>query len=68
MAEKFQVFMPNNCPIREHTADRVSVGRCFFYCPDGECPRHGDVTGAMATYKASGKLTNDFDLKKVVQR
>ena len=34
----------NNCPIIEETGDGVSVGRCWFYCWDGICPRHGDVS------------------------
>jgi hypothetical protein len=38
---------PNNCPIRERTADGRVVGRCWFHCPDGVCPRHGDVRYAL---------------------
>ncbi len=47
-----------NCPIRERTGDGVFVGRCWYYLPDGvTCPRHGDVTEAVKTFEATGKLT-----------
>jgi hypothetical protein len=61
MASEIGFFMPNNCPIREHTADGVSVGRCWHYCPDGKCPRHGDVSSALLHYRSTGKLTNDTE-------
>lgn len=48
-----------NCPIREFTADGVSVGRCWFYCPDGVCERHGDVTIELKFYNETGKLTDE---------
>lgn len=32
-----------NCPIKERTGDGTLVGRCWFHCPDGICPRHGNV-------------------------
>jgi Pyruvate/2-oxoacid:ferredoxin oxidoreductase delta subunit len=57
-------FMPDNCPVREHTADGRSVGRCWFYCPDGTCPRHGDVREAMQLYRETGKLTNDTEVPR----
>lgn len=56
------VINPDSCPIRERTGDGVSVGRCWSYCKDGVCPRHGDVTGPMAEYRASGRLTDENDL------
>ena len=43
VSEEQQVASPNNCAIRERTAEGVSVGRCWFYLKDGICPRHGDV-------------------------
>jgi hypothetical protein len=46
-----------NCPVRERTADGVSVGRCWYFCPEGVCPRHGDVSKEIATYQATGKLS-----------
>jgi len=50
----------NNCPIIEKTADGISVGRCFYYLPDGNtCPRHGDVSSEVKIYKESGKLTHE---------
>jgi hypothetical protein len=52
-------FAPNNCPIREHTADGVPVGRCWYHCPRGVCPRHGDVRSALAHYRTTGRLTNE---------
>ncbi len=55
---------PNNCPIREHTADGVNVGRCFFHCPNDVCPRHGDVSEALELYRTTGSLTNDSFAKK----
>lgn len=47
-----------NCPINERTGDGVLVGRCWYYLPDGvTCPRHGDVSKAVALFQESGKLT-----------
>jgi hypothetical protein len=55
---------PNNCPIREHTADGVSVGRCWHWCGStSECPRHGDVRAALEHYRTTGQLTNDHEHK-----
>ncbi len=51
----------HNCPIRERTADGRSVGRCWFYCPDDVCPRHGDVSEALAVYRETGDLTDEND-------
>ena len=49
-----------NCPIREKTADGVSVGRCWFHLPDGNtCPRHGDVSEAVKQFKETDKLTDE---------
>ena len=48
----------DSCTIIERTGDGVSVGRCWFYCPNGVCPRHGDVT------KYLGKLTDENELRK----
>ena len=49
-----------NCPIRERTGDGISVGRCWFYLPDGKtCPRHGDVSVAVERYKLTGELSED---------
>ena len=49
----------NHCPIRERTADGVSVGRCWHHAPDGLCPRHGDVSAELAHYRATGKLSEE---------
>lgn len=49
----------NNCPIIERTHDGDSVGRCFFYCPDGVCPRHGDVRKEIERYCETGRLTDE---------
>jgi hypothetical protein len=49
-----------NCAIREHTADGVSVGRCWHFVGDtGQCPRHGDVRAVQDNYIMTGKLTDD---------
>lgn len=51
-----------NCPIRQHTADGVSCGRCWYYVGEGPvktCPIHGDVTQVVKHYVATGHLTND---------
>lgn len=48
-----------NCAIREHTADGVSVGRCWHHVKDGQCPRHGDVRAAQDHYARTGDLTDD---------
>jgi len=50
---------PNNCPIVEMTADGHFVGRCFFFCPDDVCPRHGDVKCEFETYRETGRLTTE---------
>lgn len=55
---------PNACPIRERTGDGRSVGRCYFHCPDGVCPRHGDVSEPLKTYRTTGKLTDELDWPK----
>lgn len=50
----------NNCPIRERTADGISVGRCLFYIgPNWICPRHGDVAAARLAYMETGKLQEE---------
>jgi hypothetical protein len=59
------VIAPNNCPIRERTGDGVSVGRCWCYCPDDVCPRHGDVSEALKRYRETNQLTDEHDWKKV---
>lgn len=59
-----------NCPIRQHTADKVSVGRCWHFLSIGAdrkgliCPIHGEVSEAVAAYIKSNTLTNDFDLPR----
>ena len=58
MSKKVWLFV-NNCPIREYTADGVSVGRCWAPLTDGHCPRHGDVRMAQAFYRVTGRLTDD---------
>lgn len=50
---------PNNCPIIEMTADGCCVGRCFFYCLDDICPRHGDVKKEFERYHEKGQLTRE---------
>jgi len=58
MAE--DVFGPNNCPIRERTADGVSVGRCCFWLGDNKtCPRHGDVSKQVKEFKKTGSLQEE---------
>ena len=51
--------LPDNCAVRELTADGVSVGRCMFYVRDGQCPRHGDVRAVQAHYRETGELTDE---------
>lgn len=53
---------PNNCPVLERTGDGVPVGRCYFYCPENICPRHGDVSGPLDRYRSTGKLTDEREL------
>lgn len=56
--------MPNNCAIREFTADHVSVGRCCHGLAEGDvCPRHGDVSDAMELYRSYGSLTSEWTEK-----
>jgi len=50
-----------NCPVRERTADGVSVGRCWFYTGEsGVCPRHGDVREAL---KKLPNLTDESEIR-----
>jgi hypothetical protein len=37
-----------NCPVRQHTADGVYVGRCWHSTYDGRCHLHGDVSRWLA--------------------
>jgi hypothetical protein len=53
------VFL-NNCPINEMTGDGVLVGRCWHYCKDGICPRHGDVSVYL---KQLPKLTAENEMR-----
>lgn len=39
--DQMRDFYTGACPIREHTADGVFVGRCDFATYDYICPRHG---------------------------
>ncbi len=48
-----------NCPINERTGDGVRVGRCWFHCPGGICPRHGDVNRYLERLP---KLTDENEL------
>jgi hypothetical protein len=54
-----------NCPILERTGDDRPVGRCWYYCPNGKCPRHGDVTDALAKYHRGEGCTDERDFKRV---
>jgi hypothetical protein len=65
MAEISKYPSPSSCPIRERTADKVSVGRCYFHSPGDVCPRHGDVSGPLAVYRTTGSLTDELDFKRV---
>lgn len=61
------VIQPNNCAVRQHTADGHSVGRCWHWLGDGAyqvCPLHGDVSEVQARYVADGTLTDDRTLEK----
>lgn len=52
----------NSCPIDERTGDGKQVGRCWHFCPDDICPRHGDVSGPLALYRETGRLTDERNL------
>lgn len=44
IATGYAQMFPNNCAIRERTADGDSVGPCCFHLAHGTtCPRHGIV-------------------------
>lgn len=58
-----KILNVNNCPINEQTADGKIVGRCWFYCPNDICPRHGDVSKELKIYREMGKLTLERDKK-----
>lgn len=51
------------CAVNERTGDGRSVGRCWFHAPGDVCPRHGDVSEVQAHYRATGKPTDENDLK-----
>ena len=54
-----------NCPIMEQTADGRSVGRCWFYLPDGKtCPRHNDVTEEVRKFEETGKTTLENEMRR----
>jgi hypothetical protein len=55
-SEKQKQF-DTNCPISEVTADGTPCGRCWYWCRDGICPRHGDVKEAITKHLETGKLT-----------
>lgn len=45
---------PNNCSVRERTADGVFVGVCWFHLEDGTtCQRHGVVKIPLTKNKNS---------------
>lgn len=50
---------PQNCAVRERTADGVSVGRCWFALNDETCPRHGDVSEVMKVFRTTGRLSEE---------
>lgn len=55
-----KVSYPNNCAVRERTADGVCVGRCWMALDDEDnCPRHGDVRKQMEKFRADGQLFDD---------
>ena len=51
----------NNCPINEQTGDGVCVGRCWFHCEGGVCPRHGDVSMYLTRLP---KLTLENEMRR----
>jgi hypothetical protein len=54
----------SNCPINEQTGDGAPVGKCDFFLEDGKiCPRHGDVSEALALFEKSRVLTLENDLR-----
>ena len=56
----------DNCPIREYTADGVSVGRCWMWLGGTKfCLRHGNVTEAV---QHSGELTDDPRFRKAAKQ
>lgn len=56
-----QLIGKNNCPIIERTGDGRSVGRCWYYCPEDQCPRHGDVSKELEHFRSEGRLTDEKD-------
>lgn len=53
-----------NCPIIEQTGDGRPCGRCWFFCPNNICPRHGDVSKYIDRYNKTNKLTLENDMRK----
>ena len=53
VCEGYAALNPNNCAVRERTADGKPVGPCCFHLEGGTtCPRHGKVKA-----KGEGKMT-----------
>lgn len=50
-----------HCPIFERTGDGFGVGRCWYHCPNGICPRHGNVIEPLRKYHNEGKLTDELN-------
>ena len=58
--QKLTPLMQDNCPIRERTADGVSVGRCMHYLGEKRmCPIHGDVSVQREHFIMTGELSED---------
>lgn len=55
------MYDTRNCPILERTGDGERAGRCWYFCPDDVCPRHGCVDAALERYRENGKLTDEND-------
>lgn len=60
---KLPPINPNSCPILERTGDGRSAGRCWYFCKDDICPRHGDVSKELTKYRTTGELTDENDRK-----
>jgi len=56
---------PRCCPILEHTADGVNVGRCCTALDGFVCNRHGDVRVECEYFRASGgKITLEKKMRE----
>ncbi len=62
VSEKWRAMNPRHCPVVLRDGDGKSVGACWHYLIDGECPAHGKIYEHNATNDlpaVAGKVRRD---------